>query len=368
MTESKTPSKSFEVIKDRVQEAADISEIAGIMTKLMQRRYPNPKKILRGVHPKSHGCVNATFLINSDIEKQLCVGLFASPGRRYDAIVRFSNAAALVEADIDAQGNHGSRGMAIKVYDVGGEVLYDDDGQKNQDFLMINQAEFAFANIKDYLRLNRILHDNNDQPDAFFSTDGLQPDEVERLQRSAQLIGKIRQIAVANPMKVSYFGAAPFLFGADRVMRFRVTPRLAEDTPPQLPDSADDNYLRNAVTETMQQDVSLEFDFAVQVRSEGDNLNIEDASQSWDDSETPFINVALLSIPAPQSDVNALPVEQICESLFYTPWHSLVAHRPLGSINRLRQAVYVASATTRRVKEFHRGQIDRFMRAFGIKL
>ena len=47
--------------------------------------------------------------------------------------------------------------MAIKVLDVEGEMLSEDEGRANQDFLMINTPEFAFANVRDYLRLNRIM-------------------------------------------------------------------------------------------------------------------------------------------------------------------------------------------------------------------
>ena len=67
------------------------------------------------------------------------------------------------------EGAHGSRGMAVKVLDVEGEMLLDDNGANNQDFLMINQPVFAFANTPDYLRLTQIIHANDDDPDAFFA-------------------------------------------------------------------------------------------------------------------------------------------------------------------------------------------------------
>ena len=67
--------------------------------------------------------------------------------------------------------------MAIKVLDVEGEMLSEDGGRANQDFLMINTPEFAFANVRDYLRLNRIMmlpvesgiqSATGDKIDAFF--------------------------------------------------------------------------------------------------------------------------------------------------------------------------------------------------------
>ncbi|MDD1613504.1 MAG: catalase, partial [Methylococcaceae bacterium] len=141
MPQTSTSRCPFEHIQNLDQEAEQIAETANLTVKLLDKRYPPPEQILRGVHPKSHGCVKATFTINPDIAPEFQVGLFAEPGKQFDAFIRFSNAAALVGPDID-NGKHGSRGMAIKVLDVGGEVLIDDNGVCNQDFLMINQPVF----------------------------------------------------------------------------------------------------------------------------------------------------------------------------------------------------------------------------------
>ena len=43
----------------------------------------------------------------------------------------------------------GSRGMAVKLYDVEGARLVPEDLERTQDFLMINQPVFSFANVED---------------------------------------------------------------------------------------------------------------------------------------------------------------------------------------------------------------------------
>ncbi|MCH7536134.1 MAG: catalase, partial [Bacteroidetes bacterium] len=131
----------FEVIPDPDLEQKQIKETADLTVKLLDQRYSPPDKILRGVHPKSHGCVKASFEINKDIDKVLQVGLFANPGKKYRAWIRFSNAAVRVEHDFK-NGKNGSRGMAIKVLGVKDDVLLDDKGANNQDFLMINTSAF----------------------------------------------------------------------------------------------------------------------------------------------------------------------------------------------------------------------------------
>jgi hypothetical protein len=39
-----------------------------------------------------------------------------------------------------------------------------------------------------------------------------------------------------------------------------------------------------------------------------------------------------------------------CEAMAFSPWNALAEHRPMGGINRLRQAVYLASQAKRAAK------------------
>ena len=73
MPDTSTPICPFEVIENPDQEAEQIAETTELTVKLIEKRY----RPLRGVHPKSHGCVKATFTINSDLDPTLRVGLFA---------------------------------------------------------------------------------------------------------------------------------------------------------------------------------------------------------------------------------------------------------------------------------------------------
>jgi len=340
------PLNSFEDIQ--TEEAEQIKQITGLTVTLLNKRYPAPLKCLRGVHPKSHGCVKATFEVNADIAENLQVGLFTSPGKTYQAWVRLSNAVGQLGPDVK-DGKNQSRGLAIKVMDIGGNVLLDDNGAHHQDFLLITEPAFAFANVADYLRLNEILVEHNEDVRPFFAPpQNATVEEKQRIQQTLQLVGQIIQTPVANPFDVQYFGAAPFLFGTDRVMKFSVLP--CEGAQIQTaPANPSDNYLREATLKTISESKDICFDFMIQVRSKNDkNLNIENASTTWDEQQTPFIKVAKITIPAPQNDMNSPAAIEHCETLSYSPWHSLIEHQPLGSINRLRKAVYIASQTRRK--------------------
>lgn len=66
---------------------------------------------------------------------------------------------------------------------------------------------------------------------------------------------------------------------------------------------------------------------------------MEDASTEWDIDTAPWHDLATLEIPAQEtySDARRLWWE---EKIALSPWSGLTAHRPLGSINRLRKRVY----------------------------
>ena len=72
---------NFEILES--DEPAMIDEIANLTRKLQETRRENfPLQnnfALRGVHPKSHGCVAATFTVLDDIGDDYRVGLFAKP-------------------------------------------------------------------------------------------------------------------------------------------------------------------------------------------------------------------------------------------------------------------------------------------------
>ena len=345
-----TNENGFESIPDPAAEADQIQEIANLTVELLDMRYAGGR-ILRGVHPKSHGCVNAMFVIREDVPVELRVGMFSRLGASYEAKVRFSNASVRVAHDLE-DGKHGSRGMAIKVLDVDGEVLMTDGDRACQDFLMINQPSFAFANVEDYLRLTRTIRANNDDPKGFFAPLQAPPGEfpadvVARTMATFQAVQKLQSIPVANPLSVSYFGAAPFLFGSDRAMHISAAP-VGGDQPQLMPESPGENYLGEALRETMAPDKHVYYDIRVQVRGLGEEgLGIENAQTVWDEAATPWINVARLTIPAPQLDLDSPERREECERLIFTPWHCLSEHQPIGGINRLRKAVYLASANHR---------------------
>ncbi|SFP85498.1 hypothetical protein SAMN05216419_10259 [Nitrosomonas cryotolerans] len=330
-----SPTK-FEMVPEG--EAEQIAEIITLITQLQQQRYPG-SMARRGVHPKDHGCVQAKFTVNPDLPKELQAGVLASAGKTYETWIRFSNATATVSPDIAKDGANESRGMAIKLMGVDGTTLLGKPGAKTQDFLLINQARFAFANVTEYLELTKIQLANQDAVDSFFA-----PPLTARKKESLDIIQEIRKTQLSNPLEGRYFSASPFLFGKDTVAKFAVTPRDPVNT--SMPSNPSSDYLREALKKSLDPTNGKQaiFDFQVQIRTT-DSLPIENASSHWGEDIAPFQNVATITIDKQDFD-NPLRITE-CEHLVFTPWHGLAEHQPLGGINRLRLGVYNASAQYR---------------------
>jgi hypothetical protein len=80
------------------------------------------------------------------------------------------------------------------------------------------------------------------------------------------------------------------------------------------------------------------FDLFVQPQAPGRNMPVEDASVAWSEKDSPFLPVARITLPRQAFDTPER--KQACEALSFTPWHALPEHEPVGSLNRVRRAVY----------------------------
>ncbi len=206
---------------------------------------------------------------------------------------------------------------------------------------MINLPVFDFANTEDFLRLVRILDRDGDKVDRFFAplqlqnpaitipqkidivasyiqAENIENDDLERIADTFKIIGEIQSTPAANPLGVQYFSAAPFLFGSNLVMKFSAKPS-AEVLPTAIPENPSDNYLHEALVETMNRNEAIVFDFMLQVRRKNEDFGIDNASTLWDEAQYPFVKVAKITIPAPQPEVDSEENKAHCEKLAFSP-------------------------------------------------
>ncbi|WP_457968010.1 catalase family protein [Pseudomonas sp. R4-84] len=291
-------------------------------------------RYLRDAHAKAHGCVMAEVQVPSDLPAPLRQGVFAEPGRTWQATIRLSNGNAYPQFD----SLRDARGMAIKLRDVPGkQLLADRQSQGEQDFVMFNHPNFFVSDVAEY-RQNVAAQADGKKAMAFF------PSLDPRTWQIRHLFIALATLSPppASPTQTTYFSVSPYKFGEVNA-KFRVTPDADSCPGYTLPPQNQDlpNFLRSALNQQLSTDrVPACFVLQIQHQDPSKYMPIEDTSIEWKESDAPFETVARIKVPAQDFDTPKLNLA--CDNQSFNPWFGIEAHRPIGGINRLRKAVYEA--------------------------
>ena len=300
---------------------------------------------VRSVHAKSHGILEAIFTVLPDLPEELRQGLFEHLGE-YKAHLRLStNAGDLLPDTISLP-----RGLAMKIVDVEGERLEGADGQ-TQDFVMVNGPVFQAPNPEKFLSSLKLLAKTTDRMEG---TKAVVSSVLQTVNKGLEAVGissaTVQTLGGApnvDPLGETYFSVTPFRYG-DYVAKFRLKP-VSSDLTARTGIEIDVSAREDAIRETVQaemQFISGRWEFQVQLCRSVRDQPIEDPTVAWDEKETPFMTVAILSAP-PQDSWSEEKVQRVDEAMRFSIWTGLAAHQPLGSINRARKETYRHSADFR---------------------
>ena len=286
----------------------------------MRELYPQGAEVRRDAHPKTHGLVKARLEVLDGLPPELRHGIFAAP-KSYDAMVRFSASAAEVGSDMVKQ----AHGMAIKVLGVPGEkVLADERNATTQDFVMIDHPTFLSSNVSDYTAFRTA---GAQGPAAL----GVYLKMNPKVQKTIQAMSNE---PYWNPLQARYWSQTPYRVGPG-AMKFSARPIVTPEKPAKI--GLGENFLRDAMVAQIGEE-EVVFEFLVQRQLDPAKQPVEDALTEWQESEAPFVRVALLRMP--KQDLSSGLDLKVAENLSFTPWHSLPEQAPLGGINRMRKVVY----------------------------
>jgi hypothetical protein len=298
---------------------------------------------LREQHGKTTGCVTAEFRIAENIPSHLRYGVFEQSGRVFKAIVRFSNRRNPNEGK-DSKGQ--ARGLAIKLLDVDGKRALDYDTERTQDFLMVDLPAFLFPTPKVYLRgskwLNWVARKISSHNDLVNGLTVL----ISAGWNAFRIVLRVSKKVIASPLHITYWSCTPYRLGPEtsgHAVKYTAVPSKAPGTPePSRPENPGENYL----TDELKKELAVQdavFDFKVIWQTDPVTMPVENVQVQWAETESNTFTVATLRIPRHLVD----PFGKACESMSFTPWHALEAHRPIGGMNRLRKRVYEESLRIR---------------------
>lgn len=326
-------------------EADDIRCVVDAVKQLLANNTADSGEFLADVHVKTHGYAQGKLTVLPNLPEELAQGLFEHAGE-YAAIVRFSNSASRPMPDAIPDG----RGLAVKVLGVKGDMIgLGEDDEPAQDFVLINHPVFFAANVKDMLRLEQVAVKAEKSPIAA-AQEALTGGEWNPLNWHWRELLKVSQIVghlPAHPAANVYYSMSPFRYG-QYVAKFRAKP-LGERHDSYLEMvkrlSMERDAMRLALEATLRTE-QLMFEFQVQLRTSEPTMPIEDATVVWPESESSYRTVAHLLLP--RQEIESLRMQDDFKHLAFNVWHCLVAHRPLGGINRVRRKAYPVSAAWRR--------------------
>ena len=298
---------------------------------------------VRAVHAKSHGLLRGELAVIGGLSPELTQGLFGKPGT-YPVVLRFStNPGDLLDDSISVP-----RGLAIKVVGVEGERLPGSEGRATQDFVMVNSPTFAAARARDFLGDVRLLAATTDIPQGFKKAISavLRGAEsvVEAVGGRSTLLTQLGGHPNTHILGETFYTATPFLYGR-HMAKFSVAP-----VSPMLKALKDREVDAAGRPEALREEVTAffasqdaEWALRVQLCTDIEAMPIEDPSVEWPEDRSPYLPVARLRV-GPQPSWDAARSRAVDLGMAFSPWHGLAAHRPLGSVNRVRKPAYEMSS------------------------
>jgi hypothetical protein len=274
----------------------------------------------RAVFRKQHGAARGMLSVAETCPAKFRVGLWAQGP--YNVWIRWSSD---VPPDVPDQNNN-TLGFAIKLFGVNGPTLATDNPlAANADLIFQNSDVFFVDNAHDMAAISS----------------GKETKAFTAVHKRSLLILKEMAKVEKSLILARYSSTLPYALG-DAIVKYRLiaAPPVEDSTPDASP-----NYLAADLKRRLKAGV---IDFLIEAQSFVDDsvTPIDRATERWEESLSPFVTVARLEIPV--QDIDEPGRAAYGEGLAFSPWRTLYANRPLGSIADARRIAYPASAAVRR--------------------
>jgi hypothetical protein len=307
-----------------------VDSIIGSFQKQMRLLW-KPGGFERGGNTKTHGIVRGEFTVHENLPPQFRHGIYEKL-QTFRAWVRFSGPGPYITPDID---DVGFMSMSIKLMGVPGPKLMDEE-KFTQDMTGVSPPTFVTPDVKANAQL-QIESLKNAQIFYFLN-----------LHNSHALDLVMQSLFIktqSSPLEAPYYSCVPYLLGEGQAMQYSMWPKRTKRARiPRLPFRPPDDYLRDAMAATLDQE-DVEFDIRLQLQTDPHRMPIENNAVLWPEKLSPRISVATLRIP--RQKFNSPAQIAFEKQLSYNPWHCIPEHRPLGNQSRARQRMYLALSTLR---------------------
>ncbi|ENA36139.1 hypothetical protein HMPREF1487_05504 [Pseudomonas sp. HPB0071] len=332
---------SFEQIPE--DEAETTRELVETMRKIIETTSEDYGHAVRSVHAKSHGLLQGRLKVLEGLPTELAQGVFAKAGD-YPVVLRFStNPGDLLDDSVSSP-----RGLAIKVIGVEGDRLPGSEGQLTQDFVMVNAPAFSAATPKAFLKSLKLLAATTDKAPGLKKalSAALRGAEkvIEAVGGESATLKSLGGHPETHILGETFYTSVPLLYGPyyAKLSVAPASPELMALTDAPLNVNGKPNGLREAVSEFFARQGGV-WEIRVQLATDSKKMPVEDASAQWPEEESPYITVARIEVD-PQPTWTEARAREVDDSMAFSPWHGLAAHRPIGGVMRSRKPAYEMSS------------------------
>ena len=272
-------------------------------------------RAVRGAHAKTIGVVRAEVEILGEVggvPAAYAQGIYARPGR-HDALIRFSNASNHLGPDAQLGP---VLGFAIKIFDVDGTKLVDDEPDSTTfDLVLKNNPAFIANTAKHYLFIQEIGDQVGDYLERgkagfhellndFLTGKGTLEQQDWAWEELFAFVKTAAQTPVRNPL-LSTTGrwrqyATATTSPRSGSLRWRRAPRTLIHQ--QLDLSSGPDVYGPALVDELQAH-AFEFDLQVQLCTDLTAMPVNDATVEWPEKLSPFVTVGRVHLP--RQDITA---------------------------------------------------------------
>lgn len=284
------------------------SEIIQMMQKKACKMYKH-SLIKRSAHTASLATLKGSLKIEENLPEEIRVGVFKRPDI-YPIWIRISNSNNKVKNDAKKD----VRGLAIQM----------NIQDQLQDFILVSTKYMPLRDLKAFhaiLSLSNGRHLVRSIMTLLF-----------HLNLSSVLKLLLTLKHESSPLDIPYYSITPYCCG-NQVVKYSLIPtsRYKSKRPVRLiPTYLRDNMKRHLTSHP------ATFDLMIQLQKKG--MSIENASDVWNEKESPLIKVGEITIKPQQFDSPSR--RRLGERLTFSPGHSLNVHAPVGTLNTARIIIY----------------------------
>lgn len=301
---------------------------------------------MRSVHAKSHGLLLGEIEVLGDLPPPYAQGMFARACTLPVALRLSTSPGDILDDSVSTP-----RGMALKVVGVQGGRLPGSSGDVTQDFVLANGPAFVAADAKHFVKNLQMLSKTTDHAEWLKKLFSATLRGVERTLESVGAPSAAIKSLGGQPethiLGETFYSQVPVLYGPymAKVAVAPASPALRALAGAQLDVNGRPNGLREAVLDFFARH-DAEWELRVQLCTDLEEMPLDDAARVWPEDLSPYVAVARIRVPSQLawSEARAAAIDN---GMAFSPWHGLAAHRPLGSIMRVRKLVYETMAQER---------------------